>query len=98
MALQSLFRALQTCPSQVLVDNIQQLVARIKSSTHPQDLLLKRLNDQYENDVGVFCALMLNYVVLEPGQAIFLAANEPHAYLSGDCIECKMDLNRHGNK
>lgn len=25
---------------------------------------------------------------MKPGQAIFLAANEPHAYLSGDCIEC----------
>lgn len=25
---------------------------------------------------------------MEPGQAIFLPAKEPHAYLSGDCIEC----------
>ena len=24
---------------------------------------------------------------LAPGQAVFLAANEPHAYLSGDCVE-----------
>jgi len=28
------------------------------------------------------------YTQLEPGQAIFLAANEPHAYLSGDIVEC----------
>jgi len=31
---------------------------------------------------------LLNYLVLEPGEALFLNANEPHAYLFGDCIEC----------
>jgi len=30
----------------------------------------------------------LNYLTLSPNQAIFLEANEPHAYISGDCIEC----------
>jgi mannose-6-phosphate isomerase len=38
--------------------------------------------------VGIFCPFLLNAVVLEVGDAIFLPANEPHAYLSGDCIEC----------
>ena len=28
------------------------------------------------------------FVQLQPGQAIFLAANEPHAYLAGDIVEC----------
>ena len=36
----------------------------------------------------MLCAYVLNYVALEPGQCIFLAANEPHAYLSGECVEC----------
>lgn len=31
---------------------------------------------------------LLNYVALEPGQALFLGANEPHAYISGECVEC----------
>ncbi|KAF9241651.1 RmlC-like cupin domain-containing protein [Melanogaster broomeanus] len=39
-------------------------------------------------NVGVFCAFMLNYVKLKPGQAIFLGAGEPHAYVSGDIMEC----------
>lgn len=26
--------------------------------------------------------------VLEPGEGLFLAANEPHAYISGECVEC----------
>jgi hypothetical protein len=31
----------------------------------------------------VFCAFLLNYVSLQPGEAIFLGAGEPHAYVSG---------------
>ncbi|KAJ3161085.1 Mannose-6-phosphate isomerase [Geranomyces michiganensis] len=50
--------------------------------------LVDRLNTQFPNDVGSFCAFLLNYVQLQPGESIFLAANEPHAYLSGDCVEC----------
>lgn len=30
----------------------------------------------------------LNVVRLQPGQAMFLGANQIHAYLSGDCVEC----------
>ncbi|KAJ3153460.1 Mannose-6-phosphate isomerase [Geranomyces variabilis] len=50
--------------------------------------LVDRLHSQFPNDVGSFCAFLLNYVQLQPGESIFLAANEPHAYLSGDCVEC----------
>jgi mannose-6-phosphate isomerase len=45
--------------------------------------LLLRLSEQYPGDVGCFCALLLNHVCLKPGEAMFLAANEPHAYLLG---------------
>ncbi|KAG0144896.1 hypothetical protein CROQUDRAFT_659462 [Cronartium quercuum f. sp. fusiforme G11] len=34
-------------------------------------------------DGRTFCTYMLNLVHLQPGQAAFLSANEPHAYLSG---------------
>ncbi|CAG8465361.1 7764_t:CDS:2 [Paraglomus brasilianum] len=50
--------------------------------------LIVRLSTQYPGDIGVFAVLILNYVKLNPGQAIFLGANEPHAYLFGDCVEC----------
>lgn len=45
-------------------------------------------NHYFPNDVGVLSIFFLNILQLRPGQAIFLAANVPHAYLSGDCIEC----------
>lgn len=45
--------------------------------------LILRLDSQYPNDVGCWCPLVLNYVVLKEGEALFLGANEPHAYLNG---------------
>lgn len=58
-----------------------------KALTSVESLVL-RLHDQYQNDIGCFCPFILNYITLKPGEAIFLGANEPHAYLLGDCIEC----------
>jgi len=45
--------------------------------------LLVRLNKQFPGDIGLFCAFFLNYVTMKPGEAMFLRANEPHAYISG---------------
>lgn len=51
--------------------------------------LLVRVNDQFPKDVGLFCGgLMLNYVTLAKGEAMFLRAKDVHAYISGDIIEC----------
>jgi mannose-6-phosphate isomerase len=36
----------------------------------------------------VLCLYFLNVVRLAPGEALFLGPNDPHAYLSGDCLEC----------
>jgi Phosphomannose isomerase type I len=38
-------------------------------------------------DVGVLAAYFLNVVTLAPGQAMYLPANEPHAYVSGELVE-----------
>lgn len=45
------------------------------------------LNDLYPGDVGVLAALLLNYVELAPGDALFLGAGRLHAYLSGLGVE-----------
>eukprot|EP01084_Bolivina_argentea_P019177 35663_1 len=50
--------------------------------------LVPRLNEQYPGDVGIFAVFLLNCFRLQPGEAIFLEANLPHAYLDGDCLEC----------
>lgn len=53
----------------------------------PADAIAARLCGQFPGDVGVFAPFLLNTLRLAPGQAVFLAANEPHAYLAGDCVE-----------
>lgn len=46
------------------------------------DLVL-RLNSQFPGDIGLFVQFFLNYVKMQPGEAMFLKANDIHAYLSG---------------
>ncbi|KAG0652969.1 Mannose-6-phosphate isomerase [Hyphodiscus hymeniophilus] len=50
--------------------------------------LVVRLNEQFPGDIGLFVLFFLNYVKLEVGEAMFLKADDIHAYLSGDIIEC----------
>ncbi len=50
--------------------------------------LVIRLNEQFPNDIGLFCIFFLNYVTMQPGEAMFLQACDIHAYISGDIIEC----------
>ncbi len=45
--------------------------------------LVRELNGQYPDDVGVLCCFVLNVVELGTGEAVFLKADEPHAYISG---------------
>jgi mannose-6-phosphate isomerase len=41
------------------------------------------LNEQYPGDIGVLCVFLLNVVELKEGEAAFLGANMPHAYIKG---------------
>ncbi|ROT37502.1 mannose-6-phosphate isomerase [Sodiomyces alkalinus F11] len=50
--------------------------------------LVTRLNRQFPDDIGLFVFFFLNYVRLAPGEALFLVADDIHAYLSGDVVEC----------
>lgn len=47
----------------------------------------RRLFDLYPGDIGALAPLLLNLVVLEPGEAIFIGAGELHAYLEGTALE-----------
>jgi mannose-6-phosphate isomerase len=87
-ALRSLFSALMTTDPLIIQKQLQGLVSRYQGGGVTEDEkgiadLVLLLNDQFPGDIGVFCAFMLNYVHLQPGEAIFLAAGEPHAYVSG---------------
>ena len=46
-----------------------------------------RLADEHPGDLGIVASLLLRYVVLRPGEAIFMPAGGPHAYLRGTGVE-----------
>ncbi len=54
------------------------------ANSHP---LLGVLWEHYPGDPGCAVGLMLNRVAVEPGEALFVEAGEPHAYLAGVGIE-----------
>jgi mannose-6-phosphate isomerase len=49
--------------------------------------LVPRLVDRYPTDPGVLVMLLLNHVVLAPGEAMYLGAGVIHAYTSGLGVE-----------
>jgi mannose-6-phosphate isomerase len=84
-ALKALFQNVMEVPEAKVHAQLQALVKRLGGQYAKGSLeeLFLRLYQQYPNDIGCFGVFLFNYVCLKPGQAIFLAANEPHAYLSG---------------
>ncbi|KIY53400.1 mannose-6-phosphate isomerase [Fistulina hepatica ATCC 64428] len=92
-ALRELFTAVMTAEGSVFKEQLNKLASRYQSGgalteERPVVDLVVTLNKQYPGDIGVFCAFMLNYTTLQPGEAIFLGAGEPHCYLQGDILEC----------
>lgn len=48
---------------------------------------LRRIEEAYPGDPGVVVALLMNRIVLAEGQALFVPAGVPHAYLRGLGVE-----------
>ena len=87
-ALRDVFAAVMTAEPALFQPALARLVARYKAGDvrpeeEPVKELVVTLDSQFPGDIGVFCAFMLNHMTLKPGEAIFLAAGEPHAYVSG---------------
>jgi mannose-6-phosphate isomerase len=87
--LQQIFGAFMSAPEAKVESAISSLVARYgakkdiaESEKELVDLALM-LNEQYPGDIGVLCVFLLNVVQLKEGEAAFLGANMPHAYISG---------------
>ncbi|XP_047955807.1 mannose-6-phosphate isomerase 1-like [Salvia hispanica] len=91
--LQSLFTDLMSASKTVISEIIPKLISRLNKKGQEmkltdKDELVLRLEKQYPGDIGVLAAFLFNYVKLQPGEALYLAANEPHAYIQGECVEC----------
>ncbi|KAK7541565.1 mannose-6-phosphate isomerase-like protein [Phyllosticta citricarpa] len=100
-ALQKVFTSLMTSKPEEIEARTPELLEQAKSegdafageggpSNTGAELseLVQRCNSQFPNDIGLFVLFFLNYVKLDVGEAMFLQADDIHAYLSGDIIEC----------
>jgi mannose-6-phosphate isomerase len=91
--LRALFTTWITLPQSVLdrvVPALQEAcvrLARADGEFCPEARMALELSERYPGDAGVLAALLLNLVVLRPGEAFYLPAGNLHAYLSGAGIE-----------
>lgn len=69
-----------------LLDDLLQ-VANARKGQRPEYDWALRISNLYPGDIGVMCVLLLNLVKLEPGEAMFCASGELHAYLDGFGVE-----------
>lgn len=78
-------RLLLTFPT----DQRAGLVAAVASAAveSPDARLARSLADSYPGDPGVLVALLLNWVRIAPGEAIWMPAGNLHAYLRGTGVE-----------
>ncbi|XP_023175734.1 mannose-6-phosphate isomerase [Drosophila hydei] len=69
---------------------LKEIATNYKKELESNELLsvFTKINEDFPGDVGVLSLFFLNLVRMQPGQAIFLGANEIHAYLDGECVEC----------
>ncbi len=91
--LRALFTTWITLPQQALDQLLPQLLdscVRQVKERGEFDLECRtvlELGEAYPGDAGVLAAVLLNRIVLQPGEAIYLPAGNPHAYLRGTGIE-----------
>ncbi|GAA5879774.1 hypothetical protein JCM16303_004171 [Sporobolomyces ruberrimus] len=89
--LKEMFTALMKADEKLVREQVEKLLERVQGAEgieKEEKELIMTLNKDFPGDVGIFCTFVLNIVRLKPGEAVFLKANEPHAYLDGDIMEC----------
>lgn len=91
--LKEIFTNLMTVTHDEACQLVQKMIERLEKERGQRplttkELLALRLNEQYPLDIGVLSSYLFNHISLNDGEAIALGPNEPHAYLSGEIVEC----------
>ena len=101
-ALRSLFHSFMSCPPETSSAQLKVLLKRLQKEqscdfVHPHEeppwerkcsRAILRLAQQFPGDSGAMAPFLLNYLLIAPGESFYMAANEPHAYVAGEIIEC----------
>lgn len=54
-------------------------------------ITIEYLVNEFGYDNGILFCLMMNYVVLNKGESIYITENIPHSYIRGNIIECMIN-------
>lgn len=94
-ALKNCVACLMTSDSNLVKIQLEKLIQRLNECHEKREdttpylgRLFLRIHEQFVGDIGCFMIYFLNYIQMDPYESIFLGPNVPHAYLSGDIIEC----------
>jgi mannose-6-phosphate isomerase len=83
-----LMRAPKSVQAELVETTLPAIHGRNKDTRFEASLgCAEALAKHYPNDVGVVTSLMLNFVSLVPGEALYLPAGNLHAYVSGMGLE-----------
>jgi mannose-6-phosphate isomerase len=86
--LESFFSAILSVQGEVKESAVKSLLEYANANKNdPLFALILELAEQHPGDIGLFSPLMLNVITLQPGEAMFLYACTPHAYLKGTGLE-----------
>ncbi|EJU02084.1 hypothetical protein DACRYDRAFT_107029 [Dacryopinax primogenitus] len=86
---EAVFKSLMEAPKSEVRKWVGALVQRYKEGSDVKDEekgvqdLAIILDSQFLGDIGIMCVFVLNVLHLNPGEAVFLKANDPHAYIDG---------------
>jgi len=59
----------------------------LESDETKNNLLIKKLYDNYGLDSGLLISLFMNHLHKKKGESVFIDKNIPHSYISGNCLE-----------
>lgn len=88
--LKNMFHVYMTADDALVKGNLTALYDRLCQKENPTDLdkLIIKLSRQFPGDSGIFAPIIFNYMKLKKGEAFYIGANEPHAYIQGEILEC----------
>ncbi|MFU0922073.1 mannose-6-phosphate isomerase [Kluyvera sichuanensis] len=85
--LSALFAGLLNMQGDEKAHALKVLRAALENQQGPAWDAIRLIAEFYPDDSGLFSPLLLNVVQLNPGEAMFLYAETPHAYLRGTGLE-----------
>jgi mannose-6-phosphate isomerase len=88
----ALMSADERAQAQILAEAANGIAAALDSGKVPEGAegafrWALKMMEVFPGDAGAIIPLILNHIVLEPGQAAFIAPGELHAHLTGTCLE-----------